>query len=180
MQHFSENISLFPGTEWLNHPVVEQTEYLVDGEFKQWNGDFKKVYSAIKVNNKGNLEDVYLGKIPNAGLDEAMECLDAAEKAYDNGFGYWPTLSVEERIKHVEHFIKEMIGLREEVVELLMWEIGKNRADSEKEFDRTIAYIYDTINALKELDRRSSRFTIESGIIGQIRRSPLGITLCIR
>lgn len=45
-----------------------------------------------------------------------------------------------------------MIGLREEVVQLLMWEIGKNRADSEKEFDRTVAYIYDTINALKELD----------------------------
>ena len=52
--------------------------------------------------------------------------LDAvSKKAYDNGFGYWSTLSVEERIKHVEHFIKEMIGLREEVVELLMWEIGK-------------------------------------------------------
>jgi hypothetical protein len=57
MQHFSENISLFPGTEWLNHPVVEQTEYLVDGEFKQWNGDFKKVYSAIKVNNKEKNEE---------------------------------------------------------------------------------------------------------------------------
>ncbi|MBP8085452.1 MAG: aldehyde dehydrogenase family protein, partial [Cloacibacterium sp.] len=179
MQQFSENISLFPGKEWLNHPVVEQTEYLVDGEFKQWDGDFKKVFSAIKVNNNDVLEDIYLGKIPNGGLNEAMECLDAAEKAYDNGFGYWPTLSVEERIKHVEKFIKEMIGLREEVVQLLMWEIGKNRADSEKEFDRTVAYIYDTINALKELDRRSSRFTIEGGVIGQIRRSPLGITLCI-
>lgn len=179
MQQFSENISLFPGKEWLNHPVVEQTEYLVDGEFKQWDGDFKKVFSAIKVNNNDVLEDIYLGKIPNGGLNEAMECLDAAEKAYDNGFGYWPTLSVEERIKHVENFIKEMIGLREEVVQLLMWEIGKNRADSEKEFDRTVAYIYDTINALKELDRRSSRFTIEGGVIGQIRRSPLGITLCI-
>ncbi len=132
MQQFSKNISLFPGKEWLNHPVVEQTEYLVDGEFKQWDGDFKKVFSAIKVNNNDVLEDIYLGKIPNGGLNEAMECLDAAEKAYDNGFGYWPTLSVEERIKHVEKFIKEMIGLREEVVQLLMREIGKYRADSEK------------------------------------------------
>ena len=179
MQNFSENIHLFPKKEELNHPFVEQTEYLVDGNFKQWNGDFKKVFSAIKANNNGNLEDIYLGKIPNAGLSEAMECLDSAEKAYDNGFGFWPTLSVEERIKHVERFIKEMIGLREEVVQLLMWEIGKNRADSEKEFDRTVAYIYDTINALKNLDRKSATFTIESGILGQIRRSPLGITLCI-
>ena len=71
-----------------------------------------------------------------------------------------------------------MIGLREEVVQLLMWEIGKNRADSEK-FDRTVAYILRYHQCLKKLDRRSSRFTIEGGIIGQIRRSPLGITLCI-
>ncbi|MBN2446239.1 MAG: aldehyde dehydrogenase family protein, partial [Phycisphaerae bacterium] len=40
-------------------------------------------------------------------------------------------------------------------------------------------YIRDTIAALKELDRASSRFAIESGFIAQIRRSPLGVTLCM-
>ena len=79
MQQFSENISFISGKEWLNHPVVEQTEYLVDGEFKQWM-EFQKVFSAIKVNNNDVLEDIYLGKIPNGGLNETMECLDAAEK----------------------------------------------------------------------------------------------------
>ncbi len=62
---------------------------------------------------------------------------------------------------------------------MLMWEIGKSLKDSEKEFDRTIDYIMDTIDALKELDRRSSRFEIKDGIIGQIRRSPLGVVLCM-
>ncbi|MEN2435132.1 NADP-dependent glyceraldehyde-3-phosphate dehydrogenase [Weeksellaceae bacterium A-14] len=176
---FNDNIELFPKKEYLNHPLVEQEEYLVNGVFKPWKGDSKKVFAAIKANNNGVMEDIYLGKIPNAGLPEAMECLDAADRAYNNGFGYWPTLSVEDRIRHVETFIREMLGLREQIVQLLMWEIGKNRSDSEKEFDRTVAYIYDTIGALKELDRKSSTFTIEGGIIGQIRRSPLGITLCI-
>jgi len=60
-----------------------------------------------------------------------------------------------------------------------MWEIGKSASDSEKEFDRTVQYIRDTVDALKELDRTSSRFTIESGIIGQIRRAPLGVVLCM-
>jgi len=60
-----------------------------------------------------------------------------------------------------------------------MWEIGKSLADSEKEFDRTIIYIEDTIEALKNLDRTSSRFEIEEGIIGQIRRAPLGVVLCM-
>jgi glyceraldehyde-3-phosphate dehydrogenase (NADP+) len=60
-----------------------------------------------------------------------------------------------------------------------MWEIGKSFPDSEKEFDRTIAYIEDTIDALKNLDRTNSRFVLEQGIIGQIRRAPLGVTLCL-
>jgi glyceraldehyde-3-phosphate dehydrogenase (NADP+) len=68
---------------------------------------------------------------------------------------------------------------RDAVVKLLMWEIGKNLKDSQKEFDRTCDYIVDTINALKELDRRSSRFELEQDTLGQIRRVPLGVTLCM-
>ena len=46
-------------------------------------------------------------------------------------------------------------------------------------FDRTVQYIYDTIGALKDIDRNSSTFLIEEGIIGQVRRSPLGVVLCM-
>jgi len=60
-----------------------------------------------------------------------------------------------------------------------MWEIAKSRGDSEREFDRTMEYIRDTVDALKELDRTSSRFVIQQGIIGQIRRAPLGVALCM-
>ncbi|MBB5402234.1 acyl-CoA reductase-like NAD-dependent aldehyde dehydrogenase [Paraburkholderia sp. JPY162] len=60
-----------------------------------------------------------------------------------------------------------------------MWEIGKSLADSQKEFDRTISYMQDTISALKELDNSNSRFVIAEGTIGQIRRTPLGVVLCM-
>ena len=60
-----------------------------------------------------------------------------------------------------------------------MWEIGKNLADSEKEFDRTVEYIEGTIEALKDLDRVSSRFIVEQGVFAQIRRAPLGVVLCM-
>jgi glyceraldehyde-3-phosphate dehydrogenase (NADP+) len=60
-----------------------------------------------------------------------------------------------------------------------MWEIGKSLKDSEREFDRTVDYIRDTMEALKSLDRTSSRFVIEQGIIGQIRRAPFGVVLCM-
>jgi glyceraldehyde-3-phosphate dehydrogenase (NADP+) len=111
--------------------------------------------------------------------DEAMVALNAAVTAYDSGHGLWPSLSVAQRISHVEQFLAAMRTCRQEVVNLLMWEIGKSLKDSEKEFDRTCDYIVDTINALKDLDRTSARFVMEQGIMGQIRRVPLGVALCM-
>ena len=72
-----------------------------------------------------------------------------------------------------------MLEVRTLVINLIMWEIGKNLADATKEFDRTVKYIYDTIDTLKNMDRTSSRFRMEEGIIGQIRRSPLGVVLAM-
>ena len=86
-------------------------------------------------------------------------------------------MRVAERIQHVETFVGHMREQRDAVVKLLMWEIGKNLKDSEKEFDRTCDYIVDTINALKELDRRSSRFELDQDTLGQIRRVQLGVAL---
>ena len=43
-------------------------------------------------------------------MDEAtaLEVLDAAVKAYDNGKGIWPTMSVEERISCMYKFLQKM------------------------------------------------------------------------
>jgi glyceraldehyde-3-phosphate dehydrogenase (NADP+) len=111
------------------------------------------------------------------GEAEALAALEAAERAFDHGRGHWPTLPVSARIGHVQDFAWRMKQQRDAVVNLLMWEIGKSLTESRKEFDRTLDYIADTIDALKDLDRASSRFVIEQGIIGQVRRAPLGVTL---
>ncbi len=157
----------------------KQTEYLVNGEIRYWNGNFQTVYSPVFINEGGRLKQKELGMYPKLTAKEAMEALYAAEKAFDNGRGLWPTMSVRQRIKHVEDFTLRMVEKREEVVNLIMWEIGKSKKDSQKEFDRTVQYIKDTISALKDLDRKSSRFEMEEGVIGQIRRSPLGVVLCM-
>tara|TARA_B100000575_G_C23059634_1_gene610036 strand:- start:39 stop:1292 length:1254 start_codon:yes stop_codon:yes gene_type:complete len=60
-----------------------------------------------------------------------------------------------------------------------MWEIGKNYKDSQKEFDRTVDYIYDTIDDYKQLDRNSAKFHKHSGVYAHIRRGPLGVVLCL-
>ncbi|WP_371911736.1 NADP-dependent glyceraldehyde-3-phosphate dehydrogenase [Pseudomonas sp. ok272] len=158
---------------------LEQREYLVNGELRTWHGPLAVVRSPVYLVGDTGDEQVVLGSTPLLDAQTALTALDAAVRAYDRGQGSWPTLRVAERIQHVEAFLARMREQREAVVNLLMWEIGKNLKDSEKEFDRTCDYIVDTINALKELDRRSSRFELEQDTLGQIRRVPLGVALCM-
>ena len=150
-----------------------------DGELITWNGPTHEVFSPICVQTSKGIERIKIGSYPICTEKEAKIALEAACKAYNDGRGEWPTMSVSERIKCVENFITKMLEQKAIIVKLLMWEIGKTYTDSEKEFDRTVEYIYATIEALKDIDRDSSRFTIEQGIVAQIRRSPLGVVLCM-
>jgi acyl-CoA reductase-like NAD-dependent aldehyde dehydrogenase len=158
---------------------IHQQEYLLNGKMVKWKGAVQEVYSPIFIRDGEELKPKLLGSYPLIGETEALEALESAEKAYNHGRGEWAIMSVEDRIKCVENFTNMMVGYRSQVVKLLMWEIGKSQPDAEKEFDRTVEYIYATIDELKKLDRESSNFRIEQGIIGQIRRSPLGIVLCM-
>jgi acyl-CoA reductase-like NAD-dependent aldehyde dehydrogenase len=158
---------------------IHQKEYLTNGEMLQWNGVVHEVYSPICFRTDEGLKRKLIGTYPVCTEVEAMNALDAAVKAYNNGRGEWPTMSVPERINCVENFMHKMLKQKDIVVKLIMWEIGKSHADSVKEFDRTVEYVYATIDALKDLDRQSSRFEIEQGIVAQIRRSPLGVVLCM-
>lgn len=158
---------------------IHQREYLSNGEMKSWDGAVHNVYSPVCIKGENGLERKLIGTYPICTEKEAFEALDAAVAAYNNGRGEWPTMSVSDRIACVEKFTHKMMEQKDIVVKLIMWEIGKSYADSVKEFDRTVEYVYATIDALKDLDRDSSRFTIEQGIVAQIRRSPLGVVLCM-
>ncbi|MCS4064143.1 NADP-dependent glyceraldehyde-3-phosphate dehydrogenase [Pseudomonas putida] len=176
--------SLFPSAEnipetWRLGAPLEQRDYLVNGELRRWDGPLATVRSPVWLKEGAEERQVVLGSAPLLDAETALTALDAAVHAYDKGRGAWPNMRVAERIQHVETFLARMREKRQAVVKLLMWEIGKNLKDSEKEFDRTCDYIVDTINALKDLDRRSSRFELEQGTLGQIRRAPLGVALCM-
>lgn len=158
---------------------LHQREYLSNGEMRSWNGEVHTVLSPVCIKTADGLQRKVIGTYPLCTEKESFEALDAAVKAYDNGRGEWPTMSVADRINCVDKFTQRIIQKKDEVVKLLMWEIGKSYADSVKEFDRTVEYIYATIDALKDLDRQSSKFSIEQGIVAQIRRSPLGVVLCM-
>lgn len=176
--------SIFPAADKIPEkyriaPPIEQSQYLCNGVIKEWTGPRQDVLSPICEAAGGEVRRKRIGSFPLLAEEQVLEALDAACRAYNHGRGSWPTLPVAERIRHVEAFACRMTEKREEVVKLMMWEIGKTLPDAAKEFDRTVDYIRDTIDALKDLDRVSSRFVIEQGVVAQIRRSPLGVALCM-
>jgi len=156
---------------------IHQRTYLVNGELQSWKGETTEVYSSISSTDE--YQPTLLGSIPDMGEPEAMEALDAALGAYDQGQGVWPTMKVKDRIACMENFVSKMKEQRDIVVKLLMWEIGKSLPDSQKEFDRTVEYIEDTIEEYKELDRNSAKFQKHQGVYAHIRRGPLGVVLCL-
>jgi glyceraldehyde-3-phosphate dehydrogenase (NADP+) len=159
---------------------IHQRAILINGEMQIWKGETRPVHSPVCVaDDEGKLAHVELGSVPVTGTIEADAALAAAVAAYDHGRGQWPNLSVAERIACVVDFTSQIVARRREIVNLIMWEIGKSQADSQKEFDRTIDYIRATIEELKRLDNSNSRFEIVDGTIAQIRRSPVGIALCM-
>ncbi|MEO8252891.1 MAG: NADP-dependent glyceraldehyde-3-phosphate dehydrogenase [Flavobacterium sp.] len=157
--------------------LVNQDTYLLDGELKKWTGKTTEVFSTISSTEK--YAPTLLGSIPFMGEKEAEEVVTSAKNAFDNGQGLWPTMKVADRIKCMENFVSQMKTTRQEVVKLLMWEIGKSLGDSEKEFDRTVDYIYDTIEHYKQLDRDSAHFVKSQGVNAMIRRGPIGVVLCL-
>ncbi|MCP3927121.1 MAG: NADP-dependent glyceraldehyde-3-phosphate dehydrogenase [Desulfobacterales bacterium] len=172
---FSDDIPF----EYNTPEYIDQKEYLIDGKICKWDGPMEKVYSPICEFLNGEITQKIIGEYPLLTKKESTKALESATAAFDNGRGIWTTMGVEKRIEHLNTFINQMVKRKYEIVKFLMWEIGKSLKDSENEFDRTVDYIIDTIEALKNLDRDNSRLVIEKGIIGQIRRAPLGIVLCL-
>jgi glyceraldehyde-3-phosphate dehydrogenase (NADP+) len=157
--------------------LLHQDTYLVNGKLKKWTGETSEVYSTISSTEK--YSPTLLGTIPTMGETAADEVVQSAVAAYDKGQGIWPTMKVSDRIKCMEDFVTQMKVTRSVVVNYLMWEIGKSLADSEKEFDRTVEYIYYTIEDYKQLDRNSARFSKSQGVNAMVRRGPLGVVLCL-
>jgi glyceraldehyde-3-phosphate dehydrogenase (NADP+) len=97
-----------------------------------------------------------MGQVPAMDEEAAIAGLNAAVRAWDHGRGSWPTMSVAARVAAVEAFAAEMSKVRDELVNLLMWEIGKSFDDSIKEFDRTLQY---SVNGLVDRLRNSTART---------------------
>jgi glyceraldehyde-3-phosphate dehydrogenase (NADP+) len=165
----------------LDHPpryMVGRSIRTVEGEDRQ-----TPVYSRVAVRRGEALVPVLLGHEPKIGAREAEEAMAAAERAFGEGRGDWPSSPVERRIAAVERFAERMLALAEPIGRMLMFEIGKPLPAAKGEVLRSVEYIKDTLDELRRLTaaEQATYSGVNAGTTHFARdvRRPLGKVLCV-
>lgn len=160
---------------YINRPNINGAKFLCNGEVRAWTGKIADVESPIFL--EGTENKIIIGNQARMSPAEALEALDAAVGAWNKGKGEWPQMTLTDRIKCMEAFVAKLKTKRDTIVNVLMWEICKVRADAEKEFDRTMEYIAATIAAVKQMRQDDTKMLDSSGVIAQQHRLPIGVML---
>eukprot|EP00815_Leptocylindrus_aporus_P011001 CAMPEP_0116074754 /NCGR_PEP_ID=MMETSP0322-20121206/16205_1 /TAXON_ID=163516 /ORGANISM="Leptocylindrus danicus var. apora, Strain B651" /LENGTH=585 /DNA_ID=CAMNT_0003564637 /DNA_START=39 /DNA_END=1796 /DNA_ORIENTATION=- len=137
------------------------------------------VMGCCETSVEGDYQHVEIGAMPQMDTDEAMQALDSAKEAWSGGSGTWPQMSMSDRIQCVEDLLDKLSVVRDEIVNLLMWEIGKNYDDAQAEFDRTVLFVRQLIDALKERDDLHGSWVDVKGTKAFVRRAAIGIIMCL-
>ena len=125
----------------------------------------------------GTDKRILIGYQARFAEEDSLKALDAAVKSWNHGRGEWALASPSHRISKIEQLVEELKPKRDEIINVLMWEICKTKADATKEFDRTMDYIRDTIKTLKAMLKEENSFIQEGGVLAQIKRAPIGVML---
>ena len=94
-------------------------------------------------------DSVVIGQMPQMNEQQALQVLQTANTAWDKGTGIWTTqYTTVQRIEAVYKVLNELqtSSKREEIIQVLQWEIGKNYIDAAAEFDRTIQFAKQIMN----------------------------------
>lgn len=158
-------------------PYVNGARTFICGEIKDWEGTSVDVTSPIIDEKTG--KPTIIGKIAQMMSDDAITAVDAAKKAWDNGRGVWPQMHINERINALKKVVESLKLRRDEIINVLTWEICKTSDDAAAEFDRTMAFIDASINAFIELDKETAGWKTINGIIARVRRAAIGIMMCL-
>ncbi|KAH9832237.1 aldehyde dehydrogenase [Rhodofomes roseus] len=166
--------ALFPKSRsTIKPPSFKGCQYLVHGEIKTFTKATEPIATAIYAGD----ERVVISEFARCDKEVALEALEAAQAAWDKGRGKWPNSTIQERVRAMHGFLQDYKAAREEMAELLMWDICKSKKDATDEIDRTIDFIEDTISEAVRLYNSQTNFEVSSGVAAQIRHMPVGVVL---
>lgn len=144
----------------------------------EWTGLTEDVTSPILDDSTG--EKAVIGKLTVMNDEWSMKAIHAAAAAWDGGQGDWPQMSLRDRVLAIEKYLSVLAEKRDEIVEVLMWEICKNSADAAKEFDRTVDFAREVIHAVRAgKNEEFQEWTTIGGIRARVRRGPVGVCLML-
>jgi glyceraldehyde-3-phosphate dehydrogenase (NADP+) len=125
------------------------------------------------------LETHTLGRIPQFTTEQTLQVLDAARSGWDSGKGAWTTMSLEGRVAAIQAFLSELQKVREPMVQTLMMEIGKNRNDSEAEFDRTMDFCRQVIRVVQTNPEYVGHWQTIGSTSAFVKRAAIGVYLSL-
>ncbi len=162
-----------------NIPIVRPGRYLVNGVVADSPEMQREVFSPIILSDGERHFAPRIGTVVNLDEEFSLEALHAAENSYANGLGDWAQMPLAKRVEQLQKFVSMCKPLERTFALLEMWEIGKTYQDCCNEFNRTIKYIEDTIDACRNLENANDNIFAVEEVVAQIRRFPLGIVLCM-
>jgi glyceraldehyde-3-phosphate dehydrogenase (NADP+) len=125
------------------------------------------------------LSPTTIGQMPQMTEADALEVLEHAKAAWKGGSGVWPQMSLADRIKAVQTFTNVLQDQRDAIIQVLMWEIGKNTNDATAEFDRTMQFIQALIDNIKTDPEFNSEWQSIGATRAFVRRAAIGIIMCL-
>lgn len=157
-------------------PFIDGGVSFINGVIKKFSGELLEVTSPIIDSTTG--KRAVIGQMAQMQEKDAMEAVASAKAAWKNGQGIWPQMSASERIAALERVVVALKEKREEIINVLIWEICKTADDAALEFDRTMLFIQATLQAYRDSDA-SSNWKSVSGVMARVRRAAIGIIMCL-
>jgi glyceraldehyde-3-phosphate dehydrogenase (NADP+) len=158
-------------------PYVNGAKFFHGGVVQDYDGKSIDVVSPIY--DQGTSEKALIGKLAQMNEADVSAVLKSAKDAWKNGRGEWPQMPALERIQALERVVASLKERRQQIVDVLMWEICKSAEDAAAEFDRTMTFIESTIAAFRSMDAADGSWRTVSGILAKVRRAAIGIMLCL-
>eukprot|EP01031_Cornospumella_fuschlensis_P042633 gene42633-52093_t len=161
----------------LRIPFVDGGQVLINGHIKTYQGRVTNVTSPI-IDLDTN-QPIVIGRMALMTEDDLPSIVETAQHAWDDGQGVWPQMTFAGRIAALERVVELLRLRREEIIDILVWEICKSTKDAASEFDRTLQFVAALIAEFKALDQQDLVWRSLEGIYAIVRRAARGIVLCV-
>ena len=129
--------------QYKSKPFVNGCKSFIHGVISDYHGECGNITSPILVqtlSGEKKYENVVIGKIAKMNINDANEAIESAKNAWSHGQGVWPQMSLNERILTIEKIVAALKEKRDEIANVLVWEIAKSVEDAYSEFGTYCMY----------------------------------------